>query len=355
MITIAIQGDEVRQPNGKEQSFSQRWRELATECGIAVREVDLYRHDCMRQLAGCDALMWRYGFDALSLRSAKRILAAVEHGAGIPVYPSWQTNWHFEDKIAQRYLLEAAGIPVPETWVFWNRQEALDFCRRAAYPIVVKFTSGIRSKSVRMLRNAAEAEHFAEQMFGPGRTSVNEPRGRIDRLLGKRKLAVDLLRSGKLPNLQHGYLYLQEFLANNAYDTRVTVIGKRAFAFRRFNRDGDFRASGSGKISWDPAAIDLGIVRMAFRVAEKLGSQSLAIDGMYRGDEIVVGEISYAYAAWAIAECPGHWRSDPTAEGGLQWVDGQLRAEDAIFHDFIAEIEARTPPAKVPGLSALVS
>jgi hypothetical protein len=355
MITIAIQSDDVRQPNGKQQSFSQRWRELAGERGITVREVDVYRHDCIQQLTGCDGFMWRYGFDALSLRSAKPILAAVEHGAAIPVYPSWRTNWHFEDKISQRYLLEAAGIPVPETWVFWNKQEAIDFSRQATYPIVVKFTSGIRSKSVRLLHNAAEAEHFAQQMFGPGRTSVNEPRGRVDRLLGKHKLAVDLLRTGKLPNLQHGYLYLQEFLANNAYDTRVTVIGNRAFAFRRFNRDGDFRASGSGKISWDPAAIDLGIVRMAFRVAEKLGSQSLAIDGMYRGNEIVVGEISYAYAAWAIAECPGHWIRDSLSEGGLRWVEGQLRAEDAIFHDFIAEIEAKAPLAEVPGVSTLVS
>ena len=123
----------------------------------------------------------------------------------------------------------------------------------------------------------------------------------LTRSNGTRALAWQLWRTRRLPPLNHGYLYLQEFLADNAYDTRVTVIGNRAFAFRRFNRDGDFRASGSGKISWEPAAIDPAIVRLAFRIAAALGTQSIAIDGLYRGDEVVAGEISYTFAAWAIA------------------------------------------------------
>lgn len=32
-------------------------------------------------------------------------------------------------------------------------------------------------------------------------------------------------------------------------DTRVTVIGHCAFGYRRYNRPGDFRASGSGRLT----------------------------------------------------------------------------------------------------------
>ena len=38
-------------------------------------------------------------------------MAALEHGMGIPVFPTWKTIWHFDDKIGQYYLLRAAGIP----------------------------------------------------------------------------------------------------------------------------------------------------------------------------------------------------------------------------------------------------
>lgn len=43
-----------------------------------------------------------------------------------------------------------------------------------------------------------------------------------------------------------GYIYFQDFIPNNNYDTRVKVIGNRCAALRRYNRKNDFRASGSG-------------------------------------------------------------------------------------------------------------
>ena len=43
------------------------------------------------------------------------------------------------------------------------------------------------------------------------------------------------------------YVYFQKFLPNNKYDIRIVVIGDRAFGFIRYNRENDFRASGSGK------------------------------------------------------------------------------------------------------------
>ena len=30
------------------------------------------------------------------------ILPAVEDGLGIPIFPSWKTAWHFEDRISSR-------------------------------------------------------------------------------------------------------------------------------------------------------------------------------------------------------------------------------------------------------------
>ena len=40
---------------------------------------------------------------------------------------------------------------------------------------------------------------------------------------------------------RRGYVYFQDFIPDNQFDTRVTVIGNRAFAFIRKVRPGDFR------------------------------------------------------------------------------------------------------------------
>lgn len=336
---IAIQPDYIRHRNGEEQSFSARWLELAKESGVEALSVDVGAPEFLARLADCDGFMWRFGYDPVSLRHAKRVLPAIEHGMKMPVFPSWTSAWHFEDKIAQHYLMQAAGIPTPRTWVWWDRRAALAFCESAHYPLVAKLTSGYQSNNVRLLRSLAEARDLVDQMFGSGVTSL-EQRGRLRKMLRHRIQALRLLAGKPLPgDIQHGYLYLQEFLSGNPFDTRVTVIGDRAFAFRRLNRPGDFRASGSGRLEWDPSQIDPQAIRIAFRIARDLNTQSVAIDVLRRGDELVVCEISYTYASWAVRDCPGHWvlRGDPDT-GTSTWTEGKMRPEDAIFQDFMQAV-----------------
>ena len=74
---------------------------------------------------------------------------------------------------------------------------------------------------------------------------------------------------------------LIKYLPNNTYDTRITIIGERAFGFIRENRYNDFRASGSGKISYDKTAIDLKCVEIAFEISQKLKFQTMAYDFIY--------------------------------------------------------------------------
>ncbi len=348
-MRLAIHHDHIVQRNGEEQSFSRRWIELASERGVQTRLVDIEREDLFAALQDCDGFLWRFGFDAWSLQVGKRVLPAVEQGLGIPVFPSWKTCWHFEDKISQFYLMRAASIPTPRTWIFWNRSEALSFFEQTKWPLVAKLAVGIQSNNVRMLSDRNEAKDVADQIFGGGLDTLQPPADPLKRAMRHRWQALRLTLGKPLPDtLQHGYFYVQEFLPENEYDTRVTVIGKRGFAFRRLNRPGDFRASGSGRIDFDPAQIDPETIELAFDVAGTLDTQSIAIDGLRRGDERVVSEISYTYAAWAVRDCPGHWvRGESGERGDLRWVPGQLRPEDAIFADFL-DTASRCPRHSLP-------
>jgi glutathione synthase/RimK-type ligase-like ATP-grasp enzyme len=337
-IKLGIHRDYVRHPNGEEQSFSSRWTELALARGFEVRQLNSRSSSFLEAVASCDGFMWRFGYSALELRLAKRLIAALEHATTIPVYPSSQTAWHFEDKIAQYYLLTLAGIPAAGTQVLWTRAEALAYCATATFPFVVKLARGMKSQNVALVRSRGEAESIVKRMFGAGVESVRPSSSVAGRLAGRHTVAVKVLLGKRSPHsLQSGYFYAQEFLPGNEHDTRVTVIGQRAFAFRRFNRPNDFRASGSGRIDWDPAKIDLECLRLAFDVANRLRTQSLALDFVRRNGSPVILEISYTFASWAIRDCPGHWvRHGDGPRPELQWIPGSVRAEDAIFEDFTA-------------------
>jgi glutathione synthase/RimK-type ligase-like ATP-grasp enzyme len=346
--TVAIQPDRLTHPNGETQSFSSRWAARAADTGVNVRTVNVYAPDFFEQLAGCDGFMWRFGYSPSPRLFAKRLLPAIEQGLGIPVFPSFKTVWHFEDKIAQSYLLQAAGVPTPATWVFWDSAAALDFCRSATYPLVLKLSFGYRSTNVRLLNSFDDAAYWIARLFGPGVTGLEPPAARWRDALRRARGALRHLRGEsayrdlEYSELQHGYFYVQEFVPGNEYDIRVTVIGNRAFVFRRFNRPGDFRASGSGRIDWDPQQIDEQSVRLAFRVAQRLQTQSLGVDLLQHGGRKVLTEISYTYASWAVRDCPGHWVLQGAADAGpLSWSEGRVHPEDAIFDDFIGLLASR--------------
>lgn len=330
-MIIAIQPDNY----GPDDASSPQWIRLLLEAGHQVREINVYRADILDQIQGCDGLMWRHAHSPEMRQVAKRLLPVIENECGLPVYPDQHTCWHYDDKIAQAHLFQAAGIPTPKTWCWFEQAGALEWAHCARYPVVLKLWAGAGSTNVRLVRSRAEAELWIQRLFNRGISSLQlykRPfRGRI----------IDAYRFLLRGELQHpwelhkNYAFFQEFLPCNDFDTRITVIGNRAFGFRRFNRENDFRASGSGKIDYDPKNIAPEMVRLAFDVTRRLKMQSCAIDGLWRGSEPVIGEISYTYASWAVHACPGHWDAD------MKWHEGQMRAEEAQIEDFIAAVTSR--------------
>lgn len=353
-LKIAIQPDETKHHNGERQSYSERWMELAQNEGIEAILVDVFSEDIVDQIAKCDAFMWRFLPSAHPRLYAKRLLCAVEQGLGIPVFPSVNTAWHAEDKVGQYYLLESAGIPTPATHVFWNREQAERFCESAKYPFVLKLAIGYRAVNVRLVRDRGAAQYYVNQLFGPGIVSLGYRPASPFRLFLRRLRSASENIKGRYPNapnaeaeMQHGYFYAQEFLPGNEFDVRVIITGNRAFTLRRFNRPGDFRASGSGLQDWNPEHIDKDAIRLAFQVARQLDVQTVAMDVLRREAEPVITELGFTYPTWSKRDCPGHWVLDgEPASGHLRWVDRCLQGEDAIFADFVAQVRGGSTEAQ---------
>jgi glutathione synthase/RimK-type ligase-like ATP-grasp enzyme len=138
------------------------------------------------------------------------------------------------------------------------------------------------------------------------------------------------------PEIHRGAMLVQVFVEGNEFDTRVNVIGNRAFAFRRANRPGDFRASGSKLSDNDPSKIDLDAIRLAFDAARALRMPAVCFDILRQHGKPVITEVSYYFNAPTIGQCPGHWRMH---DDKLEWIEGRMRAEDAVLDDFLTRLQ----------------
>ncbi|MGQ0556514.1 MAG: ATP-grasp domain-containing protein [Nitrospiraceae bacterium] len=277
---------------------------------------------------------------------ARDVIMAVET-MGVKVFPSTPTCWHFDNKIAQKYLLEAIGAPLVPTYVFYNLKEALSWIDRASFPKVFKLRRGAGSSNVKLAHSATEARALAERAFSSGfspvspygqdalkRYRVAKERGDLLSVVKRLpRVFATIQGNRKMMGRERGYIYFQDFIPGNDFDTRVTVIGDRAFAFTRNVRPGDFRASGSGDVVYDTDRINRRCVEIAFNVTRKVRSQSMAFDFVSgENQQPFILEVSYGYSSQVVHSCPGYWDSR------LNWCEGQVWPQDAILIDLLNDM-----------------
>lgn len=340
MLRVAVQPDRASQP-----PTSDRWIEFLGQHGCEAKIVNVYSPTILDDLKDCQGFMWRHSLTSTMRQIAHKLLPVIENYTDILVFPDQNTCWHYDDKIAEAYLFQALDIPSPRSWVFFDRQLALDWAKNAQYPVVLKLWGGAGSNNVRLIQSTREAQKWIRRLFDRGMTGM-ESVGHYGLKLKRsiRKAAKKVLGRVDISDIEfwsngwdvhRNYALFQEFLPDNTHDTRVTVIGDRAFGFRRFNRDNDFRASGSGRIDYTLSGVDPAFIKLGFEVADKLKMQSCAIDGLWRGKEAVTSEVSYIYLSSAIYNCPGYWDRE------LNWHEGHMWPEQAHVEDFVARLRER--------------
>ena len=339
-MRIAIGHDLVeRATDGNPQSFSAGWKGLADELGVEAEVIEPLLPGAIGRIGGFDGFIWRYNFRQPWTDAGPRIMAVVEDQHGLPVWPARVLRETFENKIAQAYVLDAIDVPRPRTWVFWSEKAAREALGELPLPLVAKLSRGVRGEGVALIRTREEAVRLIKQMFSFGLGSMEFMRGGKARRFGKYSPMIEALRKGRIKgNHERGYVIFQEFVEGNAFDTRVVIQGERAWASRRLNREGDFRASGSGVSEFDAKAISPAALALAWRVADAMGVRTLVADVMQRGEAPVMGEISYSMASHVVREMDGHWRRGPE---GISWDAAALDWPRAVFEDFVAEVRAR--------------
>lgn len=329
----------------REDSFSEHWIKYCKENSIDFKIVNCYDSNIIEQIKDCAVLMWHHSHAFYKdMLFAKTLLFSLEQ-AGVKVFPNSNTGWHFDDKIAQKYLLEAIDAPLVPSFIFYDKKSAELWAKTTTYPKVFKLRGGAGGEHVSLVKNKQEAYLKIKIAFGKGFSQFdrlgnfkerwrkfkngNDTFFSLFKALGRLIITTDF---AKMHGKEKGYVYFQEFIPKNDYDIRLIVIGsKYAYGMKRMNRENDFRASGSSKFVFDE--IPLSVIKTAFITSKKLNLQSIAFDFIFNEDnEPLIIEMSYGFGAKGSSQCKGYWTSN------LEWHEKSFNPQGWMIEELLKSI-----------------
>jgi glutathione synthase/RimK-type ligase-like ATP-grasp enzyme len=314
--------------------FAHLWIEYCTSNKIPFKVVNCFDSNIVEQLGDCDALMFHFSLaHAPKMLFARQLLHSIETN-GKKVFPNFHTMWHYDDKVGQKYLLEAIGAPLVPTYVFYNRKDAESWASTTSYPKVFKLRNGAGSSNVRLVRSKDQAMDLIKQAFGKGFSHQRDAweylqeKWRLYKLdkskFGGVKYAFKRLfyvrKDERKYGLERGYVYFQDFVPDNEFDVRIVFVNNNIYGFRRKIRKNDFRASGSGEFDFKANSIPIDCVKIAQSVCERLALQCCAFDFVIGpNSEPLIVEISYTFASSGnFKKCEGYW------DKNLNWHHGSF-------------------------------
>ncbi len=323
-------------------SASDKWIAYCDERSIPYKIVNCYQSDIVEQLEDCYALLWHFHHNSIKDKLlAKQLLFSLQQ-AGKKVFPDFNTSWHFDDKVGQKYVFEALEIPHIPSQVFYQKNQAISWAKSVDYPKVFKLRNGAGSSNVRKVRSYSHARKLINKAFGKGFLPIDRwyrlreavrtfdwTAASLQRFVKGGIRVVIPIKYARTQKREKGYVYFQDFIPNNDSDVRVIVVGDKAFAAKRMVRKNDFRASGSGVFNFNKEVININAIRIAFEAVRKLKTQCIAFDFVFdKNKQPLIVEISYAFCT-VYDQCRGYWNKD------LQWIDENFSPQELMLGSVI--------------------
>ena len=322
------------------------WTDYCVKNGIEYEIIDLFRCNAMKELAKFDVVLWHFGqYSLAEMLEARSILYSAKK-MGLKVFPDFDEAWHFDDKVAEMYVLQTVGAPIPKSAVYYH-MDALKADLKAGligFPIVAKLRTGSGSHNVKLLESEQELLRYASRMFSRGynpapsilykTTSNVRSSHNKEQFLSKLKRAPEFFRTlagaRRFPH-EKDYVYLQQFIPNDGYDLKVVVVGDKCAFLVRPVRSHDFRASGGGEVFFDQKYMNKQVIESAFQVSDALGTQCMGYDYVVNKEtgKGVIVEMSYGFSHHAIMASGGYY------DRSLNWHAEALNAPEELLKNLL--------------------
>jgi glutathione synthase/RimK-type ligase-like ATP-grasp enzyme len=198
------------------------------------------------------------------------------------IFPTYREVLIYENKRMLSSFLKGAKIPMPDTFVFYQKEEALEFAKTALIPIVGKTGIGASGTGVKIIKSQKELIEYISTAFGKGikrRLGPNRNTGNIKSwskkayaspkfFLKKIKKYLEIYK-----DVQNGFVILQEYTPHD-YEWRIVKIGDSWFGHQKI-KDGE-KASGTKGIDYISPPIAL--LDFCKNICDKYHFNSMALD-----------------------------------------------------------------------------
>jgi glutathione synthase/RimK-type ligase-like ATP-grasp enzyme len=326
-------------------SWEDQWIAHCRTNNIDFEVVDCFQPQVIEKLKEFDILLWHIQNYVLQDMMFARSIIQIASQLGLKVFPDFNTSWHFDDKVAQMFLLESINAPIPNHWFFATKDSCHKWIKsEAKFPVIAKLKCGAGSHNVKMLSSKSQAIRYASKMFGRGCTaspniffkasSNYKSAGNLKTIIKRLKRIPDFIQTysrAKRFQKEKDYCSFQEFIPNIGYDLKVYVIGDKISFLARHTRKGDFRASGGGNLSYDKSLIPRNVLESAFKTSDKLGLQCIGydyvVDKSTQQGKII--EMSFGFAHQALLDSGGYW------DRNYIWHDEPVNAPHEILRNLI--------------------
>lgn len=323
MITIGAVKRDLKNGVTKQNSFNSRLIDLLKKNNIPYNVVKEWGGDeFWEKINNSKVFFARYRGTEEDLALMQAYLPEIER-KGIKTLPNFNTVYHCGDKLRLAAFFEANNIPSPKTYAAFSIEEVEQWVKhyQGSYPVVVKTRKGAGSRNVALAENPRQLIKLASKLFTRGvrdgeldviiKGHLRKNFDLISKYTKKKLLEYGTYLIRKLkrsPVIENTCLIIQEFLPNNSHDTRIIIIGNRAFGCVRNNRKDDFRASGSGLVEFDKKKIDENLVKLAFKISNTNKFQTMGYDFIYdrQGNPMLL-EMNYTYPDYFVKDAPGYW------------------------------------------------
>jgi len=200
------------------------------------------------------------------------------------IYPTYEEILIYENKRMLSYWLDANNIPHAKTWIFYHKEEAMQFAKYCAFPVVAKTAIGASGSGVKIFDNKLKLISYINKAFSDKgitrKWTPNLRKGKIkERILKRIKDIPGFLRyledrhKSATIDPQKWFVIFQEYIDAIA-EWRTVRIGDSFFAHKKQRKGKTF--SGGGGIDWDgPSDKLLDFMKM---VTDKRKFLSQAID-----------------------------------------------------------------------------
>lgn len=200
----------------------------------------------------------------------------------ISVYPTPLEIYIYENKRFLYQWLKANSLPHAATYIFYNKQEAIEFVNNYNLPLVAKYNIGASGSGVHILKTKSAQLAYIEKSFSTGapkRWGPNLEKGGLlkrgfNYILHPQQIRKKLsVYNAVRTDIQKSFIILQEYVEHD-FEWRIVAIGDSYFAHKKLKL-GD-KASGSLLKNYDNPPLHL--FDFAKNIMNKYHFTSQAID-----------------------------------------------------------------------------